>query len=425
MRQKITELFSRTAIWKLAIFFFLCIFSLGNLDFRLSGKELYNDSLAVPLALPKGVDFKAVHQYGISLAKGMDAYLAEPTNVYPPFVTVAFLPLTAFSADTAYYIYVSLLVCLLFYVAYFSLAEVRRFSRSDTALIAIMVVGLALQTYPINFALERGNSDIAAAAFAALSLLSLSRGNLIAAVILLAVSTQLKIYFAILIIPIFLRAGLRPTLYFLAINLSLLMMLGYQSFQDFLQSVRAFSQNPFIWTGNHSWYSFTRQLIGADLISWKAGTLMMKGGILLLLSILVITAFSYYEKNQAAATLYVKYNLIEIGIIGMCFCLMSLLPSVSHDYKLVIHLIPFLMLVSRSDEDFIGVNNRRVFIAIMAVLVALLFVPGYTPLPFRYLDIPLSIVQIKTPIIVLMFFGYCYLTVASAYKEAQLTEIKA
>ena len=89
----------------------------------------------------------------------------------------------------------------------------------------------------------------------------------------------------------------------------------------------------------------------------------------------------------------------EIGLIGMCFCLMSLLPSVSYDYKLAIHIVPFLLLLSRSDTQLLDTPGRaRIVVALTAALMALLLIP-------RNL-----VARLKTPWLILLFALYFYLS---------------
>jgi len=106
---------------------------------------------------------------------------------------------------------------------------------------------------------------------------------------------------------------------------------------------------------------------------------------------------------------------MEIGMIGLCFCSVTLLPSVSHDYKLVIHIIPLILLLSRSWEELFDSKKEAYWVtAIISIAVAYLFIPRYEILPFRIFNFPenmTGLLSMKTSGLFLAFMGYGYLAI--------------
>ena len=101
---------------------------------------------------------------------------------------------------------------------------------------------------------------------------------------------------------------------------------------------------------------------------------------------------------------------MELGIIGMCFCLMGLIPSVSHDYKLVIQIVPLFLLYSRSWSDLFSSKKTSIFfIIIISALIAYLFIPRFIILPFRLLRITAYVAEMKTPALLAAYFAYAFL----------------
>ena len=113
-----------------------------------------------------------------------------------------------------------------------------------------------------------------------------------------------------------------------------------------------------------------------------------------------------------------NFSLFEVSLIGMLFCSMSLLFTTSHDYKLPIHLIPFLFFISLSYSDLSenGISYPRAIISLMAFLNALLFLPRFSVVPaifdltHQYIESEAkSPFEMKTLALLLIFACYVYL----------------
>lgn len=404
---------------------FLLVIIFGYLDFRIQGDDIYNEGQSGFSALPKGMDFKAVYSFGTGLRSSFVDYLSKESNVYPPFVTIAYLPLTFLPVNIAYQVFSIFLLCFLFLLIYTLLNEKcyensqYDITPSTKILLSLVATSLLLQTYPINFAIERGNYDIIAAAFAAFSLLAMTRGSLTSSVIFLTISTQLKVYPAILLILLFARFRWKAIIYFGILNFSLLFILGISGIIHFVSMFYKFSQGPFIWSGNHSLLSFLKTIYKTGIIGQLSDIKLLKTLYVIFIilpfaGIFSVLLFRYFDlTKRKVSTGWRPFNGIEIGIIGICFCLMSLIPSTGHDYKLGIHIIPLILLLSRSwDELFYSKKNAFIITAIISIATAYLFIPRFTPLPWRLLSLPsymLSVTEMKTPALLLNLFAYGYL----------------
>ena len=406
-------------IYQLGIFIFILILIFGYLDFRIQGDGIFNDGQSGFKAMPKGMDFKAVHLYAVSIRSGIDKYLTVEGNNYPPLVTIAYIPLSFFPANLAYQLFCLILLSFLFALIYTLISEKRNaFEQCKSPVICkilftLISVYILFQTYPVNFAFERGNYDIIAAAFAAFALLAVSRKSIILSALLLAISTQLKVYPAILAVFLFARFGLKGIGYFVIFNGIILFLLGIPGVENFISSIAKFSAKPFLWAGNHSLISFLSPFNG---ISYLKTYISINFFQIPLIVLFIIASIRYFYLIQGISAKNSKKRIsgqfsgMELGIIGMCFCLMGLIPSVSHDYKLVIQIVPLFLLYSRSWSDLFSSKKTSIFfIIIISALIAYLFIPRFIILPFRLLRITAYVAEMKTPALLAAYFAYAFL----------------
>lgn len=395
-------MYKELSLFQLGAAIWLIVTLFGYFIYRLGGSGLYRDGYSLPSMLPMGIDFTAVYSFGTALREGTSGYF-QPSNCYPPFFTVALLPLTFFSPHLAYRLYILVLALALFAMIYTCLREGDDLNPSYRMVQALVITALLSFSYPVNFAFERGNSDLVAGAFAVVSLFAMTRGWFFTSIIALTVSTQFKIYPVILLALLFKRFGIRSVIYFSVLNAGAFFILGLPGFQQFTGSLKALSSTPSTWEGNHSIYSYVARLAKKGFIPSAA-----PGRVRDLFYIVFIGLFCSAwlrswlpaRKQYLAASSGCPRPLSgsEIGLIGMCFCLMSLLPSVSYDYKLAIHIVPFLLLLSRSEHQLFDSRPRaRVVAALAAALMALLLIPRNLVALF------------KTPWLILLFTLYFYL----------------
>ena len=224
--------------------------------YRIS-KKVFRDDFGPFKWSFKGNDFIGPYGAASAILKG------EPYRLlYPPWAGISCVPLAVFNFNWAYVLFSYLLITVLFFTILFCLRENKVFaSQQTTLLIALLCAGLFYHTYPVLFAIERGNIDMLAGFFSAAGLFAASRNFRKAAVILLVLATQYKIYPAILGSILFIRYGWKTLTFFIMLNVLMLFIYGYQHFHGFLLNLLGFMHDPFCWMGNHSLASFAQEMV--------------------------------------------------------------------------------------------------------------------------------------------------------------------
>jgi hypothetical protein len=115
-------------------------------------------------------------------------------------------------------------------------------------------------------------------------------------------------------------------------------------------------------------------------------------------------------KNRESFNMPARIEPMELAVIGLGFCLMSLLVITSNDYKLLIHVVPYLLLITRPlDGLFASRTQTLVYVGLMSAAAGFLFIPKYEIYPLRVLFGDLAVLQMKTPALLALFCGYLYL----------------
>ena len=396
---------------------FLFFLILGYYDFRMHIGAVYNEGQTVYAALPRGMDYKAIYSYGAALWGGLGEFLKIPI-AYPPLVTILFFPLTLFPVNVAYQLFVLLLMLCGAATVYISLAIQRHhltvLSRMTPTL---LICAILFFTYPFNFSFERGNCDIIAAVFAAGALLATARGKKWPAILLLTLSSQMKVYPAILSIFLLARFGWGSFASFIFLNVFYLFILGPNALLGFIKDAGRMSiAEIFSWQGNHSFHSYVNSLREAGFFSMTVQERILKLAYFLSAVSFIALAFQYIKslpwRTKNKEFLPRSFGPREIGLIGVSFCLMSLLPPTSHDYKLVIHIVPFIILLNtRKGELFENEIESRFFIGVVSAFTAYLYIPRFTVMPLQFLFNALPVMEMKTPALVFLFLSYVYLAI--------------
>ena len=337
-------------------------------------KPMFREDFGRNFAWPViGLDFRYVFGVANSMRQGGDSL-----SVHPPWAALCHVPFTFFEVKTAYVLFTCMLVVLLFGLIFIAIRENKTFSNIEMELfVALLCTGVFYHTYPVLFALERGQFEILLGFFAALGLLALSRGWRKTAVIALVLATQYKVYPAILGSILFIRYRWKALAVFAALNVLMLFIRGKKLAFAYLLVFKEMVEHPCPWPGNHCSISFAHELVRLGRLSPAMEDMVAKA-----LSITVILIFAaaffwivFKRKPQAAPAVF---SVAEAGLIGMAFQLMSLLPATSHDYKLPIQIIPFLLMISRSKADFTFSKPFQYFlITLLSASMAFIFVPFF------------------------------------------------
>ena len=338
--------------------FFLSLI-LFNHAYRIShSSDKFLERQTIPAEHPGGFDYRYVYRQSTALKNSINDYL-QVRYIYPPLTAVINLPLSLLKEDLAYKTFTYILAALFFLSIYVALKEnlshMLSTEKNTILFLAIIIFSMAYNTYPVMFAIERGNCDIIAALFSIVSLYAVTRNKMVLSIVFLTIAINYKLYPLILFAIILSRFGWKTIPLIIFSNMLALLALGYPGLRYFVHQL--FFLHPFsmtIWEGNHSLYSFFNQLTAIINPIYLTPAfyfiLCMLISIFTLIWILHVTRGKTEEgslQNPLST-----FSDTEIGLIGMAFQLMALLPPVSHDYKLVILIVPYILLISRNTRQF-------------------------------------------------------------------------
>ena len=319
---------------------------LANIDTQTWGFSTTN---LLPLMHPVGADFRdGIYNPAEALfaGKSITQIWTNTTNTsgYPPLVTfigLFFLPL---NVNIAYLVQVFLLTlsniaCLGLVVAItdkflFSTLEIDKKSRPYISLFVFSTtLILIFSSYAFTFSIERGNYDIYALLLTLLTVWVLLNHpeKVWTQVILLSIATNLKIYPAILFILLLKKHGKKMILPTIVSNLVFLFILGPNNLIAFINTLlsRFGIGNTRSWIGNHSSYSFAETLL-KNVYPDKIRFFIPLWIILTMIPLLLWGAslIPMFKKKFSPQTAILFY-MVSVPV-------MDLVPTVSHDYKLII-----------------------------------------------------------------------------------------
>lgn len=372
----------------------------------------FKQDFSVPSMPMIGNDFREVHSWARALRAGMDRYLEIPNN-YPPMVTVLFLPGSFLHPRMAYCIHTLILLAGLFGMIAVAMRLGSGFGEGAARAGSVFAVGaFCVSTYPILFAIERGNSDLIVGLLCATALACLERRRLRAAGACLFFAVHLKIYPLILLGHYWARAGWRQTFGLVGLLLAGFFVIGPAPAEKFFLAARNLSASPYVWWGNHSVRSWITQINDVDPAAREST-------IVVVVLILMATYVGVFLRLIARVWNSVgegRLSGLEIGLLGMACSLMSLLPPESHDYKLGLQLFPFLVLVGRNAGE-LGVSERtRVAVVLtVSILVGLLL-----SMPFVFPERPAYPMLSRTPLLLASFFAYGAIGILGARPSSRI-----
>jgi hypothetical protein len=325
---------------------------------------------------PVGADFRdGVYFPGTLLAKGMDPYDAS-TFWYPPFSALFLLPYQVIDPDRAYLIHTFVLIFLNIASVWCAIRITkstitkRSFSQGTgnlgmTLPLFLSLAFVTVSSYGFLFSIERGNFDIYALAFslAGLWILVQSPNRVWLQVICFSVAAHLKVYPAALFLLLFWKHGRRCLVPIVAVNAALLFCIGPGPALHFLETLSRLGVSLRVWVGNHSAASFGQMVndfLGARGLPAIPGVVFLAVPVVIWLASILILLRRRYS------------NLGAVWLFALSVPLMNLIPSTSHDYKLVLLSAPFAMLLVLLLDDYVE-SGRWLPLAQIAVACALLF----------------------------------------------------
>lgn len=354
-----------------------------------SNTMLYQDKEVFPVFSPAGNDFRVGYYWPAY-------YLVEshftsigpngtyPSN-YPPLVAISSLPYALFNMTTAYTIHVVILIllnlaCLLMAVLLVKLFLLEKFPQNHflVNVISILLFFLAaiyiFSSYFFLYSIERGNTDIIAMFYCLLALWVLIKKpkNVWLQVILLSVAVHFKIYPIVLFPLLFMKHGKKLILPALVINIAFLFCLGPNIAWKFVQSMTSGGTGVGIgntWSniGNHASYSFIMVVdnaLNANLLE----SFFVYWAITLLVPLLIWGI-------AAIAIALQKYSTLNAVLFFMVSIpLMSLLPTVSMDYKLVIFGAEIILLLGIISKLYLQRYSLFDLIQVILIIFILLMI---------------------------------------------------
>jgi len=320
------------------------------------------------------------------------------TNAYPPLETLLGLLFLPFGANTGYIIQVILL--LLSNIASLAIAVglCKKYFLDDIGLekttahlisvaIFFSITFYTFSSYGFTFSIERGNYDIYAILFSLLFLRVLIKTpqKLWVQVLLLSIATHLKIYPAILFVLLFKQHGRKMLLPTLITNLALLFILGPNNALAFLTSSQSSFGigNKWSWIGNHSSYSFVQNLIEVKLPNLTNSFIPLWIIFTVLPVIIWGVATIPLLKNKLTPQSALLFFAISIPV-------MDLLPTVSHDYKLVIYSSAIVILIAAMVKCINLHPKRSDYLLLILLFFTLVFIGRSFVYPGLFNDIMLT-----------------------------------
>ena len=336
---------------------------------------------SVPVTRPIGCDLRFFLQASKTMFAGGNP-LGE-TYVSPPLTAAIFYPLARFPADLAYRIQFVLLSACNLAVLVVLASLTRRalvaeggMTRGDADAILrpvlFAVVIFQFLGYPLEFALERGNYDSYALLAIVLGLwfATQTRWHLWLPVVLFSVAAHLKVYPAIfLLVPLW-QNRWRAVVPCVVVNCAMLFSFGFTRAIEFLAELQRLSMNPYFWPGNHSAASFVNEVLEPSLRGHLSEPMVHPAAMLIAVAV------------HLALWLHGTIRLLRGGFGGWPVLLwaalstpiMSIVPSTSHDYKLVIMALPAFVCLACFAVRLVGHGGRLPAVALVATLLAMLFI---------------------------------------------------
>lgn len=352
-----------------------------------------------PWMTPVGADFReGVFHPGTLLSRGEDPYSA-PALWYPPFSVLVFLPYQLFDPGRAYSLHVFVQILLNFACVWMAV-RITGSSIPDRAppqgslgspaarlpVLSLCLAFLTVSSYGFIFSVERGNFDIytMALSLVGLSILLRSPNRLWLQVICLSAAAHLKVYPAVLLLLVFWKHGRRSLVPILVVNTAFLLCIGPGPALHFIERLTGVAATTASWVGNHSAASFGQMVngfLGARGLPPIPGGVFLAPPVLIWLGSLVVLFRRGFSGHGA------------VWLFAVSVPLMNLVPSTSHDYKLVLLGAPFAVLLVTLLEDYVR-SGRWLPLAQLSVACGLLLF-----LSVSYVELP-SVLGNKYPFIV-------------------------
>ncbi|MBI5964602.1 MAG: DUF2029 domain-containing protein [Chloroflexi bacterium] len=336
----------------------------------------------IPEITPIGRDLSFATSGIKSWLSGNGFYLKDLN--YPPLYAVVFSPFLLLTYPSTFFVMTTItLSCMV--VSSLILPSLIVKNKDRTVLFFFFLTGIF--SYGMQFELERGQYNVFAFTLSFLAAYIFHRHYQFRhlAYLLISVAIQIKLYpvfFTLMLVKDW-RDWKGNVLRFVGLgifNISLLFVLGYKTFIDFINTMSVLFGS--VWTRpyNHSLASFVRDLTSTGLGIFKPDAVnMLKENsslirfilILYYLICLAIIVGRAYKNNE---------NGINPDLFVACTIGAMIIPSLSIDYKLP--LLPPVMALALSYDPQNDHRIRQIIKAILLIVVSLAY--SYTLFSFMH-----------------------------------------
>jgi hypothetical protein len=341
----------------------------------------YQKLEVIPAEFPLGVDFRnGLYKPAQAIMEGSYSSIS-----FPPLVSVINIPYLIFSENTAYLVHIGMIflanIACLVLVSYmareylFSGLGIEEGSLSLLILfILISFLMFTFSSYGFMFSIERGQWDIFALFFSLLAILVLLKypRKIWLQIIFLSIATHMKIYPAVVFLPLIIKHGKKIILPTLLINAIFLFIRGPKIAFDFFENITvganfgAGINNKEVWVGNHAAYSMA-VLFAENILKNASLSLFLWIGLTLIpLTLWIIATIKLFREKYSGANT-ILFLMISIP-------LMNVIPLLSEDYRLVLLNSAALLLMALIFRRIIQRFHLPDFLQLIIVILVLLFI---------------------------------------------------
>ncbi|MBV9081016.1 MAG: DUF2029 domain-containing protein, partial [Elusimicrobia bacterium] len=334
----------RLSVASFGVFVFVISFLAFTHFYRVGSPWFHEDFSLDRFHGAYGWDFALVFNAAKVMRSGQLSFVE-----YPPLTMLSYMPLTFLDQMLAYRLFTAAIVAALFLMLFFSLAESRVVSDGNAAVLAAILTAALYHSYWFQFELHQGNSNTVAVGLSAAGLYFLGREKTWLAVVFLALAAQWRVYPALLGVFLLSRVGLKTFLGWISLNVGLLLVLGPRHLMNFLRLLIYWQNQEINQPVSHSLLSTAAR----DGFSHMAAT--AAGAACLLVFAALFCAYWLVSRRASVPGRPAhrgRLTLAEVALVGVACQVMDLIPSYSLDYKLSLHALSLILLLTRPAEDF-------------------------------------------------------------------------
>lgn len=337
------------SVWVVLTFLILYILLFLPYVFLNSNHQMNFLTGYIPRAGQTGLDIRAIMTYVDDWLVLQKSPYADGFIAYPPLALILFAPLLLIGYP-AYYNLITFLTLASYVIV--SLFIPLALNKSKYNSLILLLFGIGIFSYGLQFELERGQSNLIAFALCLMSVYIFHAHPKLRyfAYILFSLSIQLKIYPAIFILMFVdnwqeWKSNLKRIIGIGIINFALLFVLGYKFFSEFLAATTTQQTALTPWNGNSiRSFVFVLSKTGFGIFS---GNLMAAAAqnprayelfFLALFGICLVTliALAYHR----------RINGLNPYLLMACTIGALIIPTISNDYKLPLLIGPMSILLS-------------------------------------------------------------------------------